>query len=252
MDHHGCQLSPPSSSQLAPDFRKSLKSPGRDSNPRPAAFTAMAYEAAAPPTELPGHSLGVLIEGDASINFPCPILLTIMKKHDLLLVALTIALGDPEIAEALLKAFSKGEVETMELIELLDMSPADVRRILYRLHDLNLAFQIVRKGEEGERLVFWVLNEKIAPSFVERRLKRTKKVLEEEVKIEEGGEYYVCAADPSHIKISFEEAAFGSENGFLCPVCGASLIPVDREKAIEKIKEAIRLIDALLKEMKHD
>ncbi|RLG40661.1 MAG: hypothetical protein DRO05_05835, partial [Thermoproteota archaeon] len=58
-----------------------------------------------------------------------------------------------------------------------------------------------------------------------------------------------CAADPSHIKISFEEAAFGSESGFLCPVCGASLVPVDREKAVEKIKEAIKLIDRLLKEI---
>jgi len=178
--------------------------------------------------------------------------MNLMKKRNLLLVALTIALGDPDIAESLLKAFSKGEVETMELIELLGMSPADVRRILYRLHDLNLAFQIVRKGEEGERLVFWVLNEKIAPSFVKKRLERTKKILEEEIKVEEGGEYYVCAADPSHIKISFEEAAFGPESGFLCPVCGASLIPVDREKAIEKIKEAIQLIEGLLKEMRHD
>ncbi len=174
-----------------------------------------------------------------------------MKKHDLLLVALTIALGDPEIAEALIKAFSKGEVETTELIELLEMNPADVRRILYRLHDLNLAFQIVRKGKEGERLVFWVLNEKIAPSFVEKRLERTKKILEEEIRVEEGGEYYVCAADPSHIKISFEEVAFRSETDFLCPVCGASLVPLDREKALEKIKEAIRLIDGLLKEIKH-
>ena len=108
--------------------------------------------------------------------------MSIMVKQDLLLAALTIALGDPEMAEALLKAFSKGEVETMELIELLGMNPADVRRMLYRLHDLNLAFQIVRKGEEGERLVFWCLNEKIAPSFVEKRLKRTKKILEEEKK----------------------------------------------------------------------
>jgi len=175
--------------------------------------------------------------------------MSIMVKQDLLLAALTIALGDPEMAEALLKAFSKGEVETMELTELLEMNPADVRRMLYRLHDLNLAFQIVRKGEEGERLVFWRLNDKIAPSFVERRLKRTRKILEDEIRVEEGGEYYVCAADPSHIKISFEEAAFGSESGFLCPVCGASLVPVDREKAVEKIKEAIKLIDRLLKEI---
>ncbi len=175
-----------------------------------------------------------------------------MRKKEILFVALTIALGDPEMAEALIRAFGGKEIESTQLIELLGMDPADVRRMLYRLHDLNLAFQIIRKGEEGERLIYWALNEKMAPIFVERRLERAKKILEEEIRVEEAGEYYVCAADPSHAKIPFDEASFDSENGFLCPICGASLVPVDREKAAEKIREAIQLIDKLLKEIKSD
>lgn len=176
-----------------------------------------------------------------------------MNQRELLEAAIAVVLGDLEMANDLVKIFKGTEIDIRELTEKLDVSPSDARKMMYLLQDANLAFQIVRRDEiTGMRYVVWRLHEDVAPSFLKRRLGTVKKVLQERKVVEEGGEYYICAADPSHIKLSFDEAAFRTESSFLCSVCGASLIPVDREKAIEKLDKGMDLIDRFMKELDDD
>ncbi|MEM0269015.1 MAG: hypothetical protein QXI51_06645, partial [Candidatus Korarchaeum sp.] len=54
----------------------------------------------------------------------------------------------------------------------------------------------------------------------------------------------VCAADPSHARLSFDDVIRSMEGGSsTCPVCGAMLEPVNREEVISLIDSMVKLID---------
>ncbi len=168
-----------------------------------------------------------------------------MVDEELIVLALTVITKDLELARRIVEAAKDGVIEEGEIQESLKLSVTNLRVMLYQMQDSNLVVQLgAKEDDNGNYLSFWRINKDVARSFLIRKLKKTKSELIKRKEEDLSGEYYVCAADPSHARLSFDEIIRGMESGSpTCPVCGAMLEPVNREEVISSIDSMIRLID---------
>jgi len=121
----------------------------------------------------------------------------------------------------------------------------EIRKALFALYELGLAeYRRIRDDETGWMEYYWKINYDRSVEILRRELEKTKKKLEEKIEQESNNIYYIC---PNMcIKVSYEEAM---DYNFSCPKCGAMLEYLDNSKAIEKIKEEIKRIDEILKNL---
>ena len=163
-------------------------------------------------------------------------------------IAVAAALGDPELADSIMAEMGEEEIDEAELAKKMDIGLEEVRKLLYRLHEANLAHQTrVKELEERERMVFWRLNPEGARDFLLFRFRRIRALLERRKAIEESTEFYSCAADPTHCRIPFDEILGELMGGSpTCPVCGALLEPSSGEELAEKIGRLIDLMNEVI------
>jgi len=176
-----------------------------------------------------------------------------MNVEDLLLVgALAVIAQDLSLARRMVKFSNSYVFEEGELMENLKLPAADLRRLIYKMQDYNLVSQIaVKEGDEGVKRVYWRLNRETAKSFLMKKLEELKSIIERRRQEEEVNEYYVCAADPTHIRISFDEAVSKlSDEGMTCPVCGAMLEPQPRSRVLEILDELTEVVTKALNVLK--
>ncbi len=176
-----------------------------------------------------------------------------MDVEDLLLVsALAVVAQDLSLARRMLKFSNSYVFEEGELMENLKLPAADLRRLIYKMQDYNLVSQIaVKEGDEGVKRVYWRLNKETATVFLIKKLEELKSIIERRRQEEEVNEYYVCAADPTHIRLSFDEAVSKlSEEGMTCPVCGAMLEPQPRDKVLKILDELAEVVEEALNVLK--
>lgn len=168
-----------------------------------------------------------------------------MVDDELIVLALAVITKDLELARRIVEEAKEGVIEEGEMQEILKLSVTNLRVMLYQMQDSNLVVQLGAKEDgNGNYLSFWRINKDVARSFLIRRLMRTKSELIRRKEEELSGEYYVCAADPSHARLSFDEVLRSMTEGSpTCPVCGAMLEPVNREKVADLIDSMVRLID---------
>ncbi len=172
-----------------------------------------------------------------------------MSEEDLIVLALAVVARDLSLARKMVNFAKEGILEEGEMQEKLKLPPTELRQLLYRMQDSNLVVQLGTKEDEaGNRLTYWRINSDLAKSFLLRKFKEVREMLIRRKEEESSGEYYVCAADPTHIRLSFDEVISRmNESGLVCPVCGAMLEPVDRDKIMEEIEEMLDVLDKALK-----
>lgn len=168
-----------------------------------------------------------------------------MADEDLVVLALAVITKDLELARRIVEVAREGVIEEGEVQEALKLSVTNLRIMLYQMQDSNLVVQLGAKEDgNGNYLSFWRINKDVAKSFLVRKLRRTKSELIKRKEEDLAGEYYVCAADPSHARLSFDEMIKTMEGGSpTCPVCGAMLEPVNKEEVVSLIDSMIRIID---------
>lgn len=172
-----------------------------------------------------------------------------MEEDELVILALAVVTKDLELARRIVESAKDGVIEEGEIQETLGLSVFNLRTMLYQMQDSNLVIQLgAKENSDGNFLSFWRINKEIAKSFLLRKLRSTRKELIKRKEEDLISEYYVCAADPSHARLSFDEVIRSiGEGSPTCPVCGAMLEPVDKEKVARQIDSMIELIDRALK-----
>ncbi len=176
-----------------------------------------------------------------------------MDVGDLLLVsALAVIAQDLSLARRIVKFSNSYVFEEGELMENLKLPAADLRRLIYKMQDYNLVSQIaVKEGEEGVKRVYWRLNRETAKIFLIKKLEELRDTIEKRRREEEVNEYYVCAADPTHVRLSFDEAVSKlSDEGMTCPVCGAMLEPQPRSRVLAILDELTDVVERALTVLK--
>lgn len=171
-----------------------------------------------------------------------------MNEDDITVLALAVIARDLSLARKMVRSSKNGVIEEGEMQERLKLLPSDLRQLLYRMQDSNLVVQLGTKEDDaGNRLTYWRINKDVAKSFLIKKLREVKEMLIKRKEEEFSGEYYVCAADPTHIRLSFDEVISQMDKGdLICPVCGAMLEPVDREKILKDVDEMLSLLDSAL------
>ncbi len=171
-----------------------------------------------------------------------------MNEEDLVVLALAVVARDLSLAKKMVHFASDSVLEEGEMQEKLKLPPTELRQLLYRMQDSNLVIQLGTKEDDaGNRLTYWRINKDLAKSFLIRRFEETVELLRRRKEEEFSGEYYICAADPTHVRLSFDEVISKmDESGLVCPVCGAMLEPVDKERIIEEIDGMVKTLEKAL------
>ena len=172
-----------------------------------------------------------------------------MDNEDLIVLALAVVARDLSLAKKMFHFARDGVLEEGEMQEKLKLPSAELRQLLYRMQDSNLVVQLgTKEDESGNRLTYWRINKDIAESFLIRRIRDILNTLRKRREEESSGEYYVCAADPTHVRLSFDEviAKMGESGSLTCPICGAMLEPVNKEKVLEELDRMIEILERAL------
>src|SRR3989338_3876455 len=119
-----------------------------------------------------------------------------------------------------------------------------IRNILYRMHNQNLAsYRRKKDSKKGYYISYWTYNPKRIKFFVislyQQKLEklRTRLIREEKNK----GCFFLCSN--ACARLDFEQS---SELCFKCPECGSLLNQQDNTRTIDHLKEQIKEIEALM------
>lgn len=157
-----------------------------------------------------------------------------------LLSAVILDIGGKAALDVVLALLKKKEATDEELVQMLKMKANEVRKILYLLHNYNIAiYRRVRDEETGWYTYFWRINLENIKDLVIRRKREVLKKLKERLEYERSGNYYYC---PNHNlkRYKFEEAM---ENYFECPVCKSPLVPFDNSQMIKVLEIMISKLE---------
>jgi len=136
------------------------------------------------------------------------------------------------------------ETTDEEIATKTDLKLNIVRRILYKLHDNNLAsYRRIRDTNTGWFLYYWRIDPKKAQALVNRKKKMVLNLLEQRLEHESSNDLYACAEKDSS-PVPFEEAMNLS---FRCPTCNKQLEYVDNKRAISFLRKRVEELRADLK-----
>jgi transcription initiation factor TFIIE subunit alpha len=136
------------------------------------------------------------------------------------------------------------ETTDEEIATKTDLKLNIVRRILYKLHDNNLAsYRRIRDTNTGWFLYYWRIDPKKAQALVNRKKKMVLNLLEQRLEHESSNDLYACA-DKDSSPVPFEEAMNLS---FRCPTCNKQLEYVDNKRAISFLRKRVEELRADLK-----
>ena len=136
------------------------------------------------------------------------------------------------------------ETTDEEIATKTDLKLNIVRRILYKLHDNNLAsYRRIRDTNTGWFLYYWRIDPKKAQALVNRKKKMVLNLLEQRLEHESSNDLYACTGKDSS-PVPFEEAMNLS---FRCPTCNKQLEYVDNKRAISFLRKRVEELRADLK-----
>ncbi len=136
------------------------------------------------------------------------------------------------------------ETTDEEIATKTDLKLNIVRRILYKLHDNNLAsYRRIRDTNTGWFLYYWRIDPKKAQALVNRKKKMVLNLLEQRLEHESSNDLYACV-DKDSSPVPFEEAMNLS---FRCPSCNKQLEFVDNKRAISFLRKRVEELRADLK-----
>ncbi|HEU98113.1 MAG: helix-turn-helix domain-containing protein [Fervidicoccaceae archaeon] len=132
------------------------------------------------------------------------------------------------------------ELTEDEISEKLGISKNTVRKILYKLHDLNiLVYRRMKEESTNWNTYYWKINwEGISLSLLNRKKEVLHKLRLRLAYEQANRVVYHCPKCGREYK--FEEAL---ANDFTCPICGVSLEYIDRSKEIAILEDYVRRLE---------
>jgi transcription initiation factor TFIIE subunit alpha len=134
----------------------------------------------------------------------------------------------------------RGNVTEEEIAGEIGISKNMTRKLLYKLHDLNIvAYRRIRDRETGWYHYYWRINwENLPLTLINRKREVIKKLREKLRQEEESQGVYKCPKCGA--EYSFDKAF---ENEFRCSKCGEELVYIERGKYREILREYIRKLE---------
>ena len=150
----------------------------------------------------------------------------------------------PEVREVTIILLThKGELTDEIIAEELDIKLNQVRKALYKLHDLELAsFRRIRDKATGWFIFYWKLHPEKINSLVTKKQKNVLKKIMARLEYEEGNMFFSCGGE--HCKrITFQAAM---EQDFICMECEERLESFDNSKIVfvlrKKYEELVNIL----------
>lgn len=127
-----------------------------------------------------------------------------------------------------------GQLTDDKIAAMLNMSAAEVRRVLQFLHRLKFIGVERRMTEDYRHEYLWYVDESTVAEAIRHRVELVAEKLSAAVKLLARTIYYICTS--CYRRYTFEEASAAE---FQCLLCGGQLEAVDTVAEIEKLNKAI-------------
>ncbi len=146
----------------------------------------------------------------------------------------------PEIRKVTILLIDQDEEVTDEFIaDELNIKLDEVRKSLYKLHDLEIAsFRRIRDKNTGWYIYFWKLLTENINSVVIKKQRAIQWKLMERLQHEKENMFFTCGKKECY-RLTFNEAM---EYDFICPKCGETLEEFDNTKIIKVLELKIEQI----------
>ncbi|MCY3411313.1 MAG: transcription factor [Candidatus Heimdallarchaeota archaeon] len=143
----------------------------------------------------------------------------------------------PEVREVTIILLThKGELTDEIIAEELDIKLNQVRKALYKLHDLELAtFRRIRDKTTGWFIFYWKLHPEKISSLVRKKQLNVLEKIEARLEYEEGNMFFSCSQDGCD-RVTFQTAM---EQDFICHKCEMRLDSFDNSKIITVLQAKV-------------
>lgn len=151
----------------------------------------------------------------------------------------------PEVREVTIILLThKGELTDEIIAEELNIKLNQVRKALYRLHDLELAdFRRIRDKTTGWFIFYWKLHPDKIKDLVSTKQKNVLLRIQSRLGYEEGNMFFSCLT-PGCNRITFQTAM---EQDFICEVCENRLESYDNSRIITVLRKKVTQLEGILK-----
>jgi len=132
----------------------------------------------------------------------------------------------------------KSNISEFKIAEKTKTEIHEIRNILYRLHNYNLATYIKKKDrQKGWYISYWTFNKKRVKELMIDIKKQKLERYKQRLQVEEANKnnFFMCSS--ACIRLDFQSA---TEHDFKCPECGNLLNQQDNEKTIDFLRIKIR------------
>jgi transcription initiation factor TFIIE subunit alpha len=155
-------------------------------------------------------------------------------------------IGEDIVIEIVKELNKKAEITDEELASKFNVRLNDIRKILYKLYENNLAsFRRLRDKNTGWYIFFWKLEPENVIHLIRNKNKQVLQILQTRLEYEKNHVFYRC---PNNCGIhTFEDAM---EIGFKCVKCGSPLYNAPNDETINVLEEKIQALINTLNENK--
>ncbi len=151
-------------------------------------------------------------------------------------------IGEEIVEEVVKELNKKAEITDEELASKFDIRLNDIRKILYKLYENNLAsFRRLRDKSTGWYIFFWKLEPENIINLIRNKNKLVLQILKTRLEHEKNHIFYRCPSNCG--ACTFEDAI---EIGFKCIKCGNPLSNYPNQETIEILEEKIETLSNVL------
>lgn len=168
----------------------------------------------------------------------------ITDKQRQTLLSMVEDVAGPEVREvAIVLLTHKGELTDEIIAEELDIKLNQVRKALYKLHDLELAtFRRIRDKTTGWFIFFWKLHPEKISELVKTKQENVLNKIETRLEYEQGNMFFSCTTKGCK-RVTFQQAM---EQDFICLNCEERLESFDNTKIITVLENKVRQLRGIL------
>ena len=153
----------------------------------------------------------------------------------------TRGLGGEEAVRIVEALRNMGEATDEALANEVGIRINDVRKILLKLYERGLLSAIRVQDESTGWYIFrWRAQPDQVDPFIRSRRRKVLEKLKRRLRYEESQSFFRCD-NCEDVYMPFDEAM---ERAFMCPRCGAPLRGIDNSKAVERIRELVKRLEA--------
>lgn len=170
--------------------------------------------------------------------------MTITEEERQTLLSMVEDVAGPEVREVTIVLLThKGELTDEIIAEELDIKLNQVRKALYRLHDLELAdFRRIRDKTTGWFIFYWKLHPEKISSLVSTKQKNVLDKIKSRLSHEEGNMFFSCGTAEC-TRVTFQTAM---EQDFICLNCERRLESFDNSRIIHVLQKKVDQLEQIL------